>query len=443
MDALAWRAARTAVDVVRYQPRQLDLMLACSGDQPEVPAPVTRWLVDARTSPALRHGVDATAPPGSARGSGGGPLARSDGLGGGALELRRGRGGGGPCRRLDPPAPVPRPRASRACWCRIPHQVAVLALDMRGFSHLTRVLHDTQYLADLIGEYLTEMTEIIEAHRGVVFQYTGDGLLAIFLPELSGTDTARCSSASYARRVPRCTPASTRSNARWRADWKASGREGATIGLGIGLSFGRATVGLLGPSGKKQFGVIGEPVNQAAFLCSQAAAGSMLVERDAFVRAGGTIPPERVDAAALEEAPSTHRHDLASAGPRRDPLAAQAGEPSSFDLEPAADGAREAAEGLGVGEHGAVEEEYAPHFIGIDRRRRAGPGVDAEIRSEGGLIDAGIGHARIRLKSVVASSARVGSRQSQWPAKHPTVFRVSRKVVNTVPSAAVPDALHV
>ena len=63
-----------------------------------------------------------------------------------------------------------------------------VALDMRGFSHLTRVLHDTQYLADLIGEYLTEMTEIIEAHRGVVFQYTGDGLLAIFLPELSGSD---------------------------------------------------------------------------------------------------------------------------------------------------------------------------------------------------------------------------------------------------------------
>src|SRR5438874_917902 len=66
----------------------------------------------------------------------------------------------------------------------------VLAVDMRGFSHLTQVLQDTQYLADLIGEYLTEMTEIIEGHRGIVFQYTGDGLLAIFLPELAGSDAA-------------------------------------------------------------------------------------------------------------------------------------------------------------------------------------------------------------------------------------------------------------
>src|SRR5438874_678991 len=59
-----------------------------------------------------------------------------------------------------------------------PHVVAVLAVDMRGFSGLTRELHDTQYLADLIGEYLTTLTVVVEHHRGVVFDYTGDGLLA-------------------------------------------------------------------------------------------------------------------------------------------------------------------------------------------------------------------------------------------------------------------------
>lgn len=292
LDGLAWRAARTAVDVVRYQPRQLDLVLACGADQPEVPAPVVRWLVDARSRPEFRRlseiphrivrlvaaeAADWLGPTASAvvRWSSGAVAAAADHAGASTLQhpLRA---------RAHPGMLVPHP-----------HQVAVIAVDMRGFSNLTRVLHDTQYLADLIGEYLTEMTEIIEAHRGVVFQYTGDGLLAIFLPELAGSDAA-----AMLERIVHDAGRALHArfddlNARWRAQWRAAGRDVATIGLGIGVSFGRATIGLLGPSGKKQFGVIGEPVNQAAFLCSQAAAGTLLVEREAFVRAGAPVPAER------------------------------------------------------------------------------------------------------------------------------------------------------
>ena len=293
LDGLAWEAARKAVDVVRYQPRQLDLVLACGLDQPEVPLPVTRWLVEARTWPALRHlstiphrlvrlvAAEAArwlGPTGSAvvRWSSGAVAAAVDHAGASTLQQ--------PLRaRAHPGMLVPHP-----------HQVAVIAVDMRGFSNLTRVLHDTQHLADLIGEYLTEMTEVIEAHRGVVFQYTGDGLLAIFLPELAGSDAATMLERVVREAGRELHARFDQLNARWRANWRASDREVAPIGLGIGVSFGRATVGLLGPSGKKQFGVIGEPVNQAAFLCSQASAGTLLVEREAFARAGAPTPAERV-----------------------------------------------------------------------------------------------------------------------------------------------------
>jgi hypothetical protein len=44
---------------------------------------------------------------------------------------------------------------------------------------------------------------------------------------------------------------------------------------------------------------------------------------------------------------------------------------------------------------------------------------------------------------IVSSSAGVGSRQSQWPAKHAPPFSDARKSVNTVPSAAAdPAAAH-
>jgi class 3 adenylate cyclase len=293
LDGLVRRVARGAVDAVRYQPRQIDLALACGASQPEVPASVARWLADTRSRPALvaltgvPHGVVRVVAGRTGRWFGptgsalvrwcAGALARlADGTG--ALVLQR------PLRaRVHPGMLVPHP-----------HTIAVLALDMRGFSHLTRELHDTQYLADLVGEYLTAMTGIVEHHRGVVFQYTGDGLLALFLPELAATDGA----AMMERLVYETCPALHESfdalYARWRAEWQAEHRAVTAIGLGAGLSFGRATVGFMGPAGKKHFGVIGEPINLAAFLCSQAHAGTVLVDRDAFTRAGAALPPGKV-----------------------------------------------------------------------------------------------------------------------------------------------------
>ncbi len=323
LDGLAWKSARLAVDVVRYRPRELDLMLACGADQPDVPGPVARWLVEARNWPAVREAstiphrfvrLVATSaarvlgPTASAlvRWSSGAVAAAADHAGATTLQQAL------------------RARAHPGLLVPHPHQLVVLALDMRGFSHLTRVLHDTQHLADVIGEYLTEMTEVVEAHRGVVFQYTGDGLLAIFLPELAGA-TAAATLECVVDDVGRELHARfDQLNARWRADWRAAGREVTTIGLGIGVSYGRATIGLLGPSGKKQFGVLGEPVNQAAYLCSQAAAGTLLVERDAFARAAAPIPTEpvvRLRSKKRHQRIDTIRFRYGCAAPRRRPWA--------------------------------------------------------------------------------------------------------------------------
>jgi len=73
---------------------------------------------------------------------------------------------------------------------------------------------------------------------------------------------------------------------RWRADWQAAGRPAVAVGLGAGLSFGRVTMGYIGAYGKKQFSALGEPVNLAALLCADAEAGTVLIDRGSFERAG-------------------------------------------------------------------------------------------------------------------------------------------------------------
>jgi class 3 adenylate cyclase len=185
----------------------------------------------------------------------------------------------------------------RPAWLRTgmlvaqPRGVIVLVADMRGFSALTNQLGDTQYLTQIIDEYLSEMTRVIEAHRGIVFQYTGDGLLAILVPELLGVEPSHALGRMTGAVAAEMHASFDDMHTRWRAEWNRQGRSGAAIGLGVGISFGRATVGLVGPTNKKFFGVVGAPVNVAAFLCSQAKPGTTLVDHGSYERAG-TEPPK-------------------------------------------------------------------------------------------------------------------------------------------------------
>jgi class 3 adenylate cyclase len=293
LDRLVLGAARGVVDAVRYEPRQLDLVLACGVSELGARAPAVRWLAEARARPAV---VKAWGLPHAAVRA----LAEQAGHWFGPTASAVVRWSAGALSRvMDRSVSLALERPLRAhahpgMLVPHPHAIAVLAADMRGFSHLTRELRDTQYLADLVGEYLTELTRIVERHRGVVFHYAGDGLLALFLPELMAM-----SADAMLDRLVHDTAAELHAafdvlHERWRRDWQASDRVGADVGLGLGLSFGRATIGFIGPAGKKQFGVIGEPVNLAAFLCSQAHAGTILVDCGSFIRAAAGPPATKV-----------------------------------------------------------------------------------------------------------------------------------------------------
>jgi class 3 adenylate cyclase len=292
-DALVFRAVRGAVDAVRYQPQHMALVLACGARQPEVPEPVVRWWAGVRVRPGflrvsgvphafVRRAAAIAAqwfgPTGSAvvRWFSGATAAVADHAAARPIE-----------RSL-------RARAHPGLLVPHPHEVAVLAVDMRGFSTLTRELHDTQYLSDLIGDYLTALTRVVEGHGGVVFQYTGDGLLAIFLPELAGTAPAILLERLVHEMCPVLHQAFDGLCARWQAEWKQNGRPDVRIGLGVGLCLGPATVGFIGAAGKKQIGVIGEPVNTAAYLCSQARGGTVLIDCGSFARARSEPPPAKV-----------------------------------------------------------------------------------------------------------------------------------------------------
>ena len=277
---LSFATANRAVDAVRYQPRRLVVtggrrLSALPGDiGPEAVGRLSRR-VDGMTERVARSageqlGANAEAFVRWFFGAAGGVI---DHVGASAIDEL------GLNDRLTPGMLKPHP-----------HTVGVLVLDMRGFSKLTAALDDSQYLTDRIGEYLTEMTAVAERHRGVVFDYTGDGLLALFLPELTRKEDRELVEHLAGPVSAELHAAFRDLYGRWRAEWRENGREGAEIGLGVGITYGPATIGLMGPAGKKYFGVVGRPVNLAAYLCSQALPGTVLIDEESFLRTGAARP---------------------------------------------------------------------------------------------------------------------------------------------------------
>src|SRR5262245_35820632 len=292
-DRIVLRAARDAVDAVRYRPPHVSVVLACGASQPEVPSPVVSWWAGLRIQPgflafsAQPHALVRLVSSLSARWFG--PTASAlirwfSGAAAAAIDHAT----------AQPIERSLRARAHPGLLVPHPHAVVIVAVDMRGFSQLTRELRDTQYLTNLIGDYLTALTTVVESFGGIIFQYTGDGLLAVFLPELSGMSPADLLVRLTRRMCPALHDAFDVLADSWRAEWAHDGRSPARIGLGVGLSFGPATLGFIGAAGKKQIGVIGEPVNVAAYLCSQARAGTVLIDHGSFLRTGATPPAVKV-----------------------------------------------------------------------------------------------------------------------------------------------------
>ncbi|HSG87692.1 MAG TPA: adenylate/guanylate cyclase domain-containing protein [Pseudomonadales bacterium] len=142
--------------------------------------------------------------------------------------------------------------------------VTILLSDIEGYSTISEELPPTEVLS-LLNDYFTAMNAVIDAHRGVVIEYLGDGILAVFgapndLPE-------------HAEQAARCALAIRQRMAELNAEWAASGRAVLWQRHGIerlktrvGLHSGPVVAGNLGSETRMKYAVVGDTVNVAARL---------------------------------------------------------------------------------------------------------------------------------------------------------------------------------
>lgn len=154
--------------------------------------------------------------------------------------------------------------------------ITVLFADIRGFTRISEHA-SPEKIVHLLNKYFSAMTDIIFAHGGTLDKYLGDGLMALFgAPTATPQDAGNALSAAVAmqRRMMGI-------NEELRAEGFAE------IGVGMGLHTGEVTVGYIGSERRSEYTAIGDTVNTASRLESNALGGQILIS-DATAKAAHT-----------------------------------------------------------------------------------------------------------------------------------------------------------
>jgi adenylate cyclase len=132
-------------------------------------------------------------------------------------------------------------------------EVSILFQDIRGFTALSEKLDPTTLLR-VLNRFFTEVVAAVEAEGGVVKQFTGDGVMALFGAPQSRTDHAERAVRAALGIVARLVGLNV----------QLQENNLPQLAIGVGVHTGEVVAGLIGPDERVEYGVVGEPVNLAS-----------------------------------------------------------------------------------------------------------------------------------------------------------------------------------
>ncbi len=144
--------------------------------------------------------------------------------------------------------------------------ITVLFSDIRGFTSMSEDM-TPDAIAELLTGYFTEMVDIIFEHGGTLDKFMGDAIMALWGAPIAHADDPD--------RAIRAAVSMQRALQQLNRKWEASGRD--SIGVGIGINYGEVFAGNIGSHRRLEYTVIGDAVNVAHRLCSQAGPGEILI----------------------------------------------------------------------------------------------------------------------------------------------------------------------
>ncbi len=149
--------------------------------------------------------------------------------------------------------------------------IAVLFVDIRDFTPLCESLEPEQ-VVEILNEYLQLVTQAIFRQGGTLDKFIGDAAMAVFNAPVDTEDYVY-------RAVCAAREIAAESEALTQRFWE---RYHKRVSYGIGIHCGWATVGNIGSEFRMDYTAIGDTVNTAARLESNAEPGEILISKSVY-----------------------------------------------------------------------------------------------------------------------------------------------------------------
>ncbi len=161
--------------------------------------------------------------------------------------------------------------------------IAVLFVDIRGFTTMSEVLSPEE-VVEILNKYLNLTTNAIFKNKGTLDKFVGDATMAVFNSPFDLED--------YEFRAV-CTAMDIVEGGK-ALEEQLMKEFGRTIGFGVGVNCGPAVVGNIGCETRMDFTAIGDTVNTAARLESNAKKGQVLISGELYERVKDRVQVEEV-----------------------------------------------------------------------------------------------------------------------------------------------------
>jgi adenylate cyclase len=147
-------------------------------------------------------------------------------------------------------------------------EVSILFADIRGSTPLAEKMPTREY-SHLIRRFYNAATKPLYTHNALIEKFVGDGLTAFFVPAFAGPNHAHAA-IEAGKGILHAT-----GHSKGKTPW---------VPVGVGVNTGVAYIGSMKmEGGRTDITILGDTVNTTARLCSQAAAGELLVSKQAQV----------------------------------------------------------------------------------------------------------------------------------------------------------------
>lgn len=165
----------------------------------------------------------------------------------------------------------------------VKRNISVLFVDIRGFTTMSEKLEPEQVVS-ILNEYLDLCAEAIFRYDGTLDKYIGDAAMGLFGAPLETEDHAFCAVQAALHMQSGSAGLSERLMEKY----------GRAVSFGVGINTGDAIVGNIGASHRLDYTAIGDAVNTAARLESNAKPGKILISEATY-----NLVKDRVAAVSL------------------------------------------------------------------------------------------------------------------------------------------------